>query len=121
MDAAIEVLEQADWQVHPGTIGQLGGIVGRLSRCRLGDALFFVRENVALDRFHMSSGERQGLKRGSLARRHGQILELLAPPERWDEFAAAVAAADGLGRPVRRNRNFTWAWAERQFAKRDAT
>lgn len=115
----IEVLATATWQVHRGTIGTQGGIDGRLTKCRVGRTVFYVRENVAMDRFHMSSNERQGLKRGSVSRRHPQILELLAPPKLWDALAELVAGADGLKRPVRKNRNFTRAWAERQFAKRE--
>src|SRR5262249_50274249 len=69
----------------------------------------------------MSSGERQAWKEGRVSKRHAQVLELCAPEDLWDVIAQAVAQADGLGRPGRRNRNFTVDWAQRllQRSKRD--
>jgi hypothetical protein len=113
----IEILSQTSWSVHWGGINHLGGIDGQVTRCRHEGVLFYVRENVALDHFQISSGERQGLKAGRLARRHPQVLELLAPATVWGPFAELVHTADQLGRTVRRNRRFTWAWAERLFAQ----
>jgi hypothetical protein len=114
---AIEILSRASWSVHRDGINHLGGIEGQVTRCRSEGVLFYVRENVALAHFRISSGERQALKAGRVARRHPQILELLAPAAVWDQLAELVHTADQLGRTVRRNRLFTWAWAERLFAE----
>ncbi len=116
---AIEILGQTTWPVHWGGINRLGGVEGQLTRCRHNGVLFYVRENLQLDHFHLSSGERQGLKAGRLSRRHPQVLELLAPARLGAQLAELVRQTDSLDRPVRRNRYFTWAWAERQFAQAD--
>jgi len=122
--AAVTVLAQTFWEVHWGGINNLGGLIGQLTQCAIAvpGELFavvcYVRENVALNHFSISGGERQALKRGALARRHPQVLELCAPPECWEDIARVVAGADGLARRVRRNRNFTVSWAERAFRQR---
>jgi hypothetical protein len=56
-----------------------------------------------------------GWKCGRLSGRHRQILELLAPLDEWDRIAGIVHEADALKRPVRRNRRFTWRWAQEVF------
>jgi hypothetical protein len=111
----LEILAQIDWTVHHGGIGcPGGGLVGKLSKCRWGATIVYVRENLLLDHFHISSNERLGLKRG-LTVNHRQILELCAPPFLWDEVARAVAQQDNLHRKVRKNCRFTSAWAQGQF------
>jgi len=98
-----------------------GGLEGQLTKCRLGRLVFYVRENIACPggHFHVSAGERMGWKQGRLSRRHAQILELAAPDNDWDRLAGIVHAMDNLKRPVRKNRRFTWRWAEAVF--KDAT
>lgn len=113
----IEVLARATWLVHWGGINHLGGISGQVTKCRYGGIVFYVRENLALDHFNISAGERQALKCGRIARRHSQVLELLAPAVEWNCLAKLVHEADTMRRSVRRNRNFTWAWAGRTFAQ----
>src|SRR5438128_2088002 len=103
-EMAIEILAKACWSIHWGGINHLGGLEGQVTRCRLEKVIFYVRENVALDHFHISSGERQALKAGRVSSRHPQVLELLAPTRIWDALAELVRQADSLGRPVRRNR-----------------
>jgi hypothetical protein len=64
----------------------------------------------------MSAGERQGMKEGNV--RGVQVLELCCPlAGQWDRAVALVKAHDPLGRPVRRNRNFTAAWAESELRR----
>jgi hypothetical protein len=107
------------WQVHWGGLNNPhGGLEGRLSKCRLNGHVFFVRENIAVSggHFEVSSGERMGWKQGRLSKRHAQVLELAAVDSGWDHIAAAIQSADALKRPVRKNRQFTIAWAERCFA-----
>jgi hypothetical protein len=106
------VVASAEWTVHWGGINNAGGIAGRLTKCRTADGLvFYVRENQAVAHFNVSAGERQAMKRGEVRGR--QVLELCCAPALWEKLAAVVAAADALGRPVRRNRRFTPGWAER--------
>jgi hypothetical protein len=121
MTGTIEILRQTTWLVHWGGICQLGGTEGHLSECRLAGVVFYVRESVELAQhgFGISSGERMALKRGQVAKRHQQILELAcARPADFDRLAAHVHAHDHLARPVRSNRLFTVAWARRQLARR---
>ena len=115
-DAHLEVLGWCLWSVHWGGINQLGGLDGRVTACRSGGLDFYVREGLARDHFNTSGGERQAMKRGEKAG-GVDVLELCAPAGDWGRLAALVAAADGLGRRVRRNRNFTYDWARRQFAR----
>jgi hypothetical protein len=91
-----------------------GGLEGKLTKCRLGGTVFYVRENVAVQggHFMVSAGERMGWKQGRLARRHAQVLELVAPADEWAGIANLVHQADALQRPVRKNRRFTLKWAE---------
>jgi hypothetical protein len=109
------VLDQVPWTVHWGGIDNpSGGLEGQLTKCRLGDTVFYVRENIAFmgGHFMVSSGERMGWKQGRLSGRHAQILELAAPEHDWERIAAVVQGADALKRPVRKNRRFTAKWAE---------
>jgi hypothetical protein len=108
------------WLVHWGGLSNPhGGLEGKLTKCRLGGLVFYVRENIAVrgGHFQVSSGERIGWKRGRLSKRHKQILELAAPDAEWDRIAAVVHDADALNRPVMRNGRFTIACAERQFSQ----
>jgi hypothetical protein len=91
-----------------------------LTKCRLGTVTFYVRENISTPagHFHISSGERMGWKQGRLSRRHQQVLELAAPESHWERLAKLVHEADALKRPVRRNRRFTAAWAEKRLKSR---
>ena len=122
MSQPIEIIRQTTWLVHWGGINQQGGTEGKLTECRMGDMVFWVRENfVPLEGSFvgMGSGERHALKRGHVAKRHPQVLDLCCPADRFDEIAAAVRALDPLGRPVRTNRRFTVAWAREQFRRVD--
>ncbi len=114
----IEVLASRNWLIHwGGLLHPQGGIEGRLTKCRLGRNVFYVRENVVLPGhgFNITAGERQAIKCGRLAKRHQQVLELAAPDHCWEELAQVVARADGLQRPVRRHRQFTAKWAESEL------
>jgi hypothetical protein len=113
---ALEVLAQTDWIVHGGGCNNAaGGQGGKLTKCRVAGAVCYVRENLAINHFGMSSNQRLSLKRGKPSKSIPQILELLAPDDHWEAIAAVVKAEDGLRRNVRKNRRFTWKWAERQF------
>ena len=104
--------------IHWGGLGNPhGGLEGQLTRCRLGKVVFCVRENIAVagGHFLVSAGERMGWKRGRLSRRHVQVLELLAPQKEWSRLAGLVHEVDPLKRSIRKNRRFTWEWAERTF------
>jgi hypothetical protein len=117
------VLAQVPWLIHWGGIGNPhGGLEGLLTKCRLGEAVFYVRENISTfgGHFHVSAGERMGWKRGRLAKRHSQVLELAAPPKEWDRLAEIVQQTDGLHRPVRRNRLFSVTWAAARLRVRAA-
>lgn len=116
-DAPLEVVAQCGWSIHWGGIGQAGGIDGKLTACRAGPVFFYVRENLARNHFATSSGQRMAMKRGEKAG-GVEVLELCAPPADWVRLAELVTRADGLGRAVRANRNFTYEWASRQFARR---
>jgi hypothetical protein len=114
------VLDQAPWPVHWGGLGNPhGGLEGKLTKCRLGTTVFYVRENIAPcgGPFLVSAGERMGWKQGRLSSRHVQVLELLAPDPEWRRMAALVHETDALNRPVRQNRRFTVAWAETTIRK----
>jgi hypothetical protein len=115
----VEVLGWRIWNVHWGGINHLGGIDGRVTKCRIAGAVCYVRENFAPlgGHFHVSGGERQAFKRGAVSKRHLPVLELCPPPEQWDAIAAIVTRADVLGRPVRKNRLFSHGWAERLFRR----
>jgi hypothetical protein len=115
----VEVLATTTWEVHWGGINKQGGVVGQVTKCRIAGVVCYVRETFAPlgGHFHVSGGERQAFKRGSVSRRHLQVLELCAPPEKWGAIAAIVTRADVLGRPVRKNRNFSYGWAERLFRR----
>jgi hypothetical protein len=109
------VLAQVPWQVHWGGIcNPHGGLEGQLTKCRLGQVVFYVRENIAPrgGHFLVAAGERMGWKQGRLSRRHDQVLELAAPEGEWDRIAAALKEVDTLKRPVRKNQRFTVKWAE---------
>lgn len=115
----IEVLEKCEWCIHWGGIagGACDGTWGQLTKCRAGALVFYVREHVLRDHFNTSSNHRLALKRGELAGGL-QILELCVPlAHHWDRALELVKANDTKGRPVRRNRQFTAAWAEDQLAK----
>lgn len=117
-DTQLEVLQQVPWQIHWGGLGNpQGGLEGKLTRCRLGKMLFYVRENIRASGGHflVSAGERMGWKHGRLSSRHSPVLELLAPEEEWSRLADLVHDIDVLNRPVRKNHRFTWRWAERTF------
>lgn len=104
------------WEVHWGGIGNPhGGLEGKLTKCRFGQTTFYVRENLAPSggHFQVSAGERMGWKQGRLSPRHLQVLELAAPVDQWNRIAILVHDLDALHRPVRQNRRFTIAWAER--------
>jgi hypothetical protein len=110
------------WEVHWGGIGNPhGGLEGKLTKCRLGQTIFYVRENVAPlgGHFQVSAGERMGWKQGRLSRRHLQVLELAAPAADWQRIAQIVHDADALKRPVRHNRLFTSAWVHKRLCELD--
>jgi hypothetical protein len=115
--AGVRVVRSTEWQSHHGgSCGyHAGGLYGQLTECELADGTrFYVRENnqqSSFDRFVMSSNARQGIKKGRYVP-GVQVLELAAPATKWAACAAAVAAADSLGRPVQPNRAFTAEWAE---------
>ena len=109
------------WEVHWGGIGNPhGGLEGKLTKCRLGQTIFYVRENLIPSggHFQVSAGERMGWKQGRLSRRHLQVLELAAPAEQWTHIANLVQDLDALKRPVRSNRRFTIEWAEKLMQQR---
>ena len=115
---SIEVLQTGSWRVHSGGAwsGESGGIVGQLTKCRLDGVVFYLRENLGgVDPFFISSSARLGMKKGQNPAHSTQVLDLAAPAERWGEIAAAVRAADGMGRPVRRHARFTADWAEQRL------
>jgi hypothetical protein len=97
-----------------------GGLEGLLTKCRFDGIVFYVRENIACPggHFHVSAGERMGWKQGRLSRRHAQILELAAPEDDWNRIATTVHEVDRLKRPVRKNRRFTFKWAEATLKSR---
>lgn len=122
---AFVVEDSCSWRVHWGGCNSSGGIEGMLTKCRLYDGqVFYVRENAKRAHFETSSNARIGLKRGEVSG-SVNVLELCCPSDRFDEVSSLVKKADGLKRPVHRNRNFTSAWAEQQFkpngAKPNAT
>lgn len=80
----------------------------------------YTRENLqrsSADHFVTSSNARIRAKQGPLNKHEVQILELAAPDDVWAEIAALVAQSDTLKRPVRRNRRWTIAKAERAFQR----
>lgn len=125
VDETVKVLATTRWEVHWGGLNNArnGGLEGRLTKLLIKGVVCYVRENVALagGGFHVSASERMGMKLGRLSRRHEQVLELCCPEGFWEELADEIQRADALGRRVRRNRNFTAAWAERQFAEKKGT
>lgn len=108
---------KARWMIHTaGCNNPGGGIDGQVTKCRLSNGVVaYVRENLARDHFYTSSNERIGMKKGDPTRGR-EVLELCCAPEWWEAAAALVAELDPRGRRVRRNRNFTAAWAERVLA-----
>lgn len=115
----MEVTAVTHWTIHGG-IGECRGLSAQLTRLRLQTGqTVYVRENTGpRGGLAVHAGVRQGLKRGSNSM--GQILELCCPGRFWDQVAASVRSLDPMGRQVVRNRNFTAAWAERQFDEAEA-
>lgn len=115
---SIEALEVCWWSaVSGGTYaGSCGGMSGQLTKCRMGNVIFYVRENIGgIDRFNTSSAQRLGMKKGQMPKYSYQVLDLCAPKEHWDTIAAAIMEEDkkgGMERPVRHHQNFTVDWAE---------
>lgn len=68
---------------------------GQVTKCRLEDDVFYVRENLA-------DGK--------------QVLELLAPEVAWSKIERIIKLEDSMGRAVVRNPEFTEAWAEAALA-----
>lgn len=44
-----------------------------------------------------------------------QILELCVSEQVWDRCAQVIKLEDSLKREIRRNADFTWPWAEKEF------
>lgn len=112
----ITILRSIFWSNHHGAgsgdSGTADGLEGQLSECCTSDGtVFWVRENLELDHFVMSSGARLGLKRGAAARWDQQILELCAPAHCWQQLADMVHGVDAYHRPIKANRTFTAEWA----------
>jgi hypothetical protein len=116
------IIDQIDWLVHWGGIqNSAGGLDGKLSKCSLGECVFYVRENFQPLGGHIavSSGERLRWKSGgNVSKRHKQVLELAVEGSAdWNSIAAVVKQADVNERPVVKSARFTANWARQQFAK----
>ena len=112
----IQVLDKTIWSFGESSI-KAGGMVGQLTKCKVNDIVFYVRENLkGINTFHITSGERWGDKTGMREpRKERQSLDLLAPKEHWDMIAALVHEQDHMKRPVLKAKSFTWEWAEKEF------
>lgn len=111
----IEVLDKAPWIFSQDNMSN-GGLIAQVTKCKINDVIFYVRENVnGVNSFEISSGERWGDKAGSKPSRHRQVLELYAPEPVWEILKKAVEREDGLKRKVFKNRNFNEAFVTKIF------
>jgi hypothetical protein len=101
----IEVLGYSLW-IFSQTNISTGGQIGQVTFCLYNKSLpFYTRENITgIDSFFLGSQERLGDKVSGRKIRPGrQVLELLAPPESWEEIAQLVQDLDPLKRRVVKN------------------
>lgn len=113
----LRILATAKYRRFQGNHANCAGVEFQVSECEHGGRRFFVRENFRYDTFTSNSGVRWGLQQGHSVR-GVNVLELACAPRQFDELSRIVHEADGLERPVVRNRAFTLRTAPRYFKKK---
>lgn len=114
--SALRVLATAKYRRFQGNYANCAGVVFQVTECEHGGWRFFVRENFRYDTFTSNSGVRWGLQQGHSVS-GVNVLELACEPKHFAELSRIVHEADGLKRPVMRNRTFTLRTAPRYFQK----
>lgn len=112
----LRVLARAKFRRFQGNYANCSGVEFQVTECEHNGRRFFVRENFRYDTFTSNSGVRWGLQQGHSVS-GVNVLELACEPEFFDELSRLVQEADGLKRPVMRNRTFTLRTAPRFFEK----
>lgn len=112
----MKVLQTAHWERRMGYLGQLG-IEGQITVIEVGGVVAYVRENIRMDTFYITSTARLGItgggggrgkiKSGNIPPDAQHVLELAAPKADWDAIARAVTAADRRHRPVVKSNRWT--------------
>lgn len=115
--AELRVLATAKYRRFQGNHANCSGVEFQVTQCEHAGRRFFVRENFHYDTFTSNSGVRWGLQQGHSVR-GVNVLELACELEHFDELSRIVHEADGLKRPVVRNRTFTLRTARRYFERK---
>lgn len=110
----LRVLATAKFRRFQGNHANCAGVEFQVTECEHSGRRFFVRENFRYDTFTSNSGVRWGLQQGHSVS-GVNVLELACAAEHFDELSRIVHEADGLKRPVVRNRTFTLRTAPRYF------
>ena len=106
----IQVLHTDIWIFSQNSC-RTGGQVGQITACKFEQTVFYTRENInGIDSFFISSGERMGDKTDKVPRKERQVLELVAPDDKWNDIAAIVYNLDPLKRKVIKNEHFNINW-----------
>lgn len=113
----LRVLATAKFRRFQGNHANCAGVEFQVTECEHNGRRFFVRENFRYDTFTSNSGVRWGLQQGHSVS-GVNVLELACEPDHFDELSRIVHEADGLKRPVVRNRTFTLRTAPRCFKRR---
>jgi hypothetical protein len=100
----LRVLATGKFRRFQGNHANCSGVEFQVTECEHNGRRFFVRENFRYDTFTSVSGV--------------NVLELACAAEHFDELSRIVHEADGLKRPVVRNRTFTLRTAPRCFKRR---
>ncbi len=95
------------WERKMGYLGQ-SGLHGQVTVIEAGGVRAYVRENIRMDTFMMSSNERLGVvgggnrgkNRGNVPPHAQHVLELACPKEAWASIADLVKRADAKHRAV---------------------
>ncbi len=115
--AELCVLATAKYRRFQGNHANCAGVEFQITECEHAGRRFFVRENFHYDTYTSNSGVRWGLQQGHSVR-GVNVLELACELEHFDELLRIVHEADGLKRPVVRNRTFTLRTARRYFERK---
>ena len=126
-----KVIRFTSWKGSSGPLGSLfidpsdnlvdnDALHGRLTQLIYKPYLepFYTRENInGINSFCINSGERWGDKTGKKPRNIRQTLELCCNPSFYSMIAPLIREDDPFHRPVWKNKNLTFNWAEKQFHK----
>jgi len=118
--APFRLVHRCRWIVKLVMGPHLNNVLGDLSIWELEDGTrFAVRENLGRkgDQFWRGGGIGAAFAHGK-ATGLPEVLDLLAPRDRWEEIAELVRAADPLERPVRDHLQMTREWVESEVAHR---